>query len=73
MNSFSKLQVIALHEEWHFQHAWDLGLFSRSPLPLPPWDRQGEDPLEAGRGDGPDRLELGLREVHKEVLQVGGV
>ncbi|CAE7234919.1 exgA [Symbiodinium natans] len=34
------------NKEWHFQHAWDLGLFSRSPLPLPPWDRQGEDPLE---------------------------
>ena len=33
-------------QEWHFQHSCDSGLLSRPPLSLPPWDRQGEDPLE---------------------------
>ncbi|CAE7620617.1 exgA [Symbiodinium sp. CCMP2456] len=33
-------------KEWHFQHSCDSGLLSRPPLSLPPWDRQGEDPLE---------------------------
>mmetsp|Transcript_22904 Transcript_22904/g.54048 ORF Transcript_22904/g.54048 Transcript_22904/m.54048 type:complete len:601 (-) Transcript_22904:75-1877(-) len=34
------------NKEWHFQHSCDSGLLSRPPLSLPPWDRQGEDPLE---------------------------